>query len=92
MAPHGLILSENEAIPSMMLFRLLLGLFEPILYKFLMQIMPQGSGPRKLAIFYILTPHSYPPFGGVYGIPYIPIKGPCLFCLKRCTLVQTPEA
>ena len=51
MAPHGLILSENEAIPSMMLFRLLLGLFEPILCAFLMQIRPQGSGPRKLVIF-----------------------------------------
>ncbi len=51
MAPHGLILSENEAIPSTMLFRLLLGLFEPILYTFLMQIRPQGSGPPKLASF-----------------------------------------
>ena len=53
MAPHGLILSGNEAIPSMMLFRLLLGLFEPILYAFLMQIRPQGSGPRKFDIFSI---------------------------------------
>ena len=53
MAPHGLILSENEAIPSTMLFRLLLGLFEPSLYAFLLQIRPQGSGPRKLAILSI---------------------------------------
>ena len=71
MAPHGLILSENEAMLHMMLFRLLLGLFEHILCAFLMQIRPQGSGPRKLAIFYMLTPHSYPPFGGVYVLSFV---------------------
>ena len=48
-APHGLILSETEAIPHMMPFRLLRGLFESVLYTFIMQIKPQRSGPRKLA-------------------------------------------
>ena len=61
MAPHGLILSENEATPSTMLFILLLGLFEPTLdlftlYAFLMQIRPQGSGPWKLANFCCFYP------------------------------------
>ena len=61
MAPHGLILSGNEAIPSTMLFILLLGLFEPIIYAFLMQIRPQGSGPRKLVFFLYFNPSLLSP-------------------------------
>ena len=51
MAPHGLILSENEAIPTMVLFILPLGLYQPIVHAFLMQSRPQWSGTRKLAKF-----------------------------------------
>ena len=49
MAPHGLILSEDGAIPSSMLIILLLDLFVIILHVFFMKMGAPVSGPRTLA-------------------------------------------